>query len=423
MPSTLEVIKENYKRRKDIQGELREIDEATTNKETGEVSPYSDEQSSVIEKRRAELTEIDARIEANLMLETRQRDIDAGLESLLGAMVDQATGSVEDVRSLGQRFTGEDGYGDWAKAARGQFTVDMPGAEFRAITDATTVSGSAGTLTRPMRLDRIGQDFVNRKVFLLDRLMHIPITQGAIEYVQDVTPLADMANRPVEVAESGTKPQAGVTFELKSEAAAVIAAWVNISRQAAADIPQIESYLDTRLRYGIKRRADGQAINGTGTGTNLRGLINRSGILTYAPGAEARYISIRHGIRLMEDAETVPEIIVLNPADAELFDLTNSAAAGLHAVNAMSGDLQSAPARTAWGLEQVRSTAIAAGTALLIDPMAVAVFDRQQVTAYMTDSHASNFTGNLLTLLLEARIGLGLFDPTGVCKITFNGAA
>jgi hypothetical protein len=49
------------------------------------------------------------------------------------------------------------------------------------------------------------------------------------------------------------------------------------------------------------------------------------------------------------------------------------------------------------------------------------VFDRQQVTAYMTDSHASNFTSNILTLLLEARLGLGVFDPSGVLKCTFNG--
>jgi hypothetical protein len=65
---------------------------------------------------------------------------------------------------------------------------------------------------------------------------------------------------------------------------------------------------------------------------NLKGLLNRSGIVTYAPGgAEARYISIRHGIRLMEDVEAVPEIIVLNPADAELFDLSNATTAGMHA--------------------------------------------------------------------------------------------
>ncbi len=41
----------------------------------------------------------------------------------------------------------------------------------------------------------------------------------------------------------------------------------------------------------------------------------------------------------------------------------------------------------------------------------------------MTDSHASNFTSNILTLLLELRAGLALFDSVGVAKITFNGAA
>ena len=134
-------------------------------------------------------------------------------------------------------------------------------------------------------------------------------------------------------------------------------------------------------------------------------------------------MSIRHGIRLMEDLESTPEIIVLNPADAELFDLSNAATAGLHAVNALSDEAGGSVARTAWGLRQVHSTAIAAGTALLIDPMAVTVFDRQQPTAYLTDSHASNFTSNILTLLLEARLGLAVFIPSGICKITFNGTA
>ena len=59
----------------------------------------------------------------------------------------------------------------------------------------------------------------------------------------------------------------------------------------------------------------------------------------------------------------------------------------------------------------------------VIDPMALTVFDRQQPTAYLTDSHASNFTSNILTLLLEARLGLALFNPLGVCKTTFNGTS
>ena len=209
---------------------------------------------------------------------------------------------------------------------------------------------------------------------------------------------------------------------LITEATATIAAWANMTRQVAADAPQVRGYLDSRLRYSVKRRADQQVINGNGTSPNLRGLLNRSGIITYAPGtAEARYVSVRRGIRLMEDVEAVPEIIVLNPADAELFDLSNSTTAGIHATPDQPVGCSRRRRASVWGLTPVHSTAIASGTALLIDPMALAVLDRQQVTAYMTDSHASNFTANILTLLLEARIGLALFDPAGVAKITFNG--
>jgi HK97 family phage major capsid protein len=296
--------------------------------------------------------------------------------------------------------------------------------DFRAVTTVTLGAASGGALTRAERLTRIGMDFLDRRTYLLDLLPSIQVTQGSVEYVQDQTPLADLANAAVEVAENTAKPQVGPTFAVITEATPVIAAWVNITRQTAADVPQVQGYLDGRLRYALKRRADAQAINGNGTSPNIKGLLQRTGIISYAPGsAEARYISIRHAIRLMEDVESVPEIIVLNPADAELFDLTNSATAGIHATPDATGGLRQGMSRTAWGLTQVHSTAIASGTAMLVDPTAVAVLDRQQVASYMTDSHASNFISNVLTLLLEMRIGLALFNPKGVASITFNGTA
>jgi HK97 family phage major capsid protein len=275
-------------------------------------------------------------------------------------------------------------------------------------------------------LPRVAQSFLDRRVYLVDLLNRIPVSTGSVEYVQDITPLADLPDKAAETTEGSAKPQAGVTLQLNVEPIATVPAWVNLTRQAAADVPMIQGYLDTRLRYALKRRLDLQVIAGDGNLPNIKGLQNRSGILTYAPGgAEARAISIRHAIRLMEDKEAVPEIIVLNPADAELFDLTNSTSAGLHAVMdndaTGTGAFAGPPARTAWGLTQVHSTAIASGTALLLDPTAVSLLDRMQPTAYMTDSHASNFTANILTLLLELRAGLALFAPPGVLKLTFNG--
>lgn len=422
--SMLDIVKANFTRRRDIQGELRQLDEATvTNPDTHEIRAYTEAEETQISELRTELQQIDDRIVAVLEMEVRGQQIETGIESMLGAMIDRDTGHVTDTRSVGQRFADSDDYREWIKrGGRGKHVVDMPGLEFRTVVDTTLGATSAGALTRPQRLDRIGQDFLDRRVYLLDLLPVIPVTQGSIEYVQDVTPLADMADKPSETAEGGQKPQAGLTFSVISEPVATIPVWTKITRQAAADVPQVMGYLDGRLRYGLRRRSDKQSINGDGVSPNLKGLLNRSGIITYAPGSsEARYKSIRHAIRLGEDAEAVYEIIVLNPADAEIFDLSNDTSAGLHAVDADGGIANRGP-RTAWGLTQVRSTAIASGTALLIDPMHVAMFDRQEVTAYMTDSHGNDFTANLLTLLLELRMGLGLFDPAGVCKLTFNGS-
>ena len=414
--AALEIIKANFQRRAEIQQELRSIDL----KATEEKRVYTEEESSAIVEHRSQLEEIDGRITANLEIEVRSQEIESGAANVLGALLDRDSAEVIDNRSIGRQFSEMEEYRSWVEGgARGVSPALQTKLEFRAVTDLT----SAGALVNPERLGRVGQLNQDRRVYFLDLIPHIPVSTGSIEYVQDSTPLADLANKAVETAEGTAKQQAGVTMELITEPTATIPAWANITRQAAADAPQMMGYLDGRLRYALKRRADGQSINGNGTAPNLRGLLNRAGILAYAPGAaEDRAKSIRRGIRLGEDAEAVYEIILLNPADAEIFDLTNYGSAGLHVNNTDSGLAQSS-ARTAWGLTQVRSTAIPAGTALLVDPMALSVFDREAVAAYVTDSHASNFTLNILTLLLETRIGLGLFDPAGVCKITFNGTA
>lgn len=420
--SVIDIVRENFKARSELQGELRSIDEAAT----ADKRDYTDEEKSTIEDKRSALEAIDERIKTNLEMEVRSNEIDNGLDRFLGAIADRETGDVVDTRSVGERFADSDEYRAWANAgAHGSYAVQMDGLDMRAVTDVTLGATSGGALTRPERISRIGQDFLDRRTYLVDELPRIQVSQGTVEYVQEKSPLADVADKAAETTEGAAKPQAGPTFGVVDEPTPTIPVWANITRQTAADVPQIMGYLDGRLRYALKRRTDKQVISGDGSSPNIRGLANRSGILTNAPGStEKRYITIRHSIRLMEDVESVPEIIVVNPADAELFDLSNDASAGLHAVmdnlSTGQGALAGETARTMWGLKQVRSTAIAAGTALLIDPMQVAIFDRMQPTAYMTDSHASNFTSNILTLLLELRVGLGLFAPYGVLKATFH---
>lgn len=416
MPKTyLELIKENYSARADLQGELRDIDE----KATAEKRDYTDDEKATIEEKRGQLKTIDDRIISNLEMEMADAEVRSGIDAMLGAMVDRERGEVVDTRSIGQAFVGTDEFRAFSDAdgqGRSYPSVTLE-RDFRAVTNLSTAVGSGGAFITPDRLDRIGQDRLDRRTFLIDVLPHIPVGSEAAEYVQDKTPEADLESIPAETAEGAAKPQAGLTFDVVNEKTPTIPVWANLTRQAASSAPQVQAYLDNRLRYALRRKADGQVINGPGTGITIRGLANRLGINTVAPGAaEAAYKTIRKAITEMEVDEVVPELIVLNPRDAEVFDLSNEATAGLHAVPNVNGP----SARTSWGLTQVRSNALAPGTALVIDPMAVAVLDRQDPTAYLTDSHASNFTSNILTLLLEMRLGLAVFEPVGICKVTFD---
>lgn len=413
--TALDIIRANFEARRSLQGELRELDE----KLTADKRPPTDEERALIDEKRAALESIDERIQANLKAETTDQEIRGGMESLLGVMVDRDRGDVVDARTIGERFAQADGLeAHLATGARGSFAVDMPGVDHRAVGPALT-TGSAGAFVEPQRLARMGQDLLDRRVFLSDLIPSTPVT-GPIEYVQDKTPAADLLDLVAEVAEGAEKPLVGITPELVQEKIATVAAATEFSRQAQADAPFLQGLLDGRLRYGLRRRKDNQIVGGNGTGANLLGLANRPNIATVAPGAaEDRAVSIRKAITAGELLEAVYEIVVLNPADAEKFDLTHYDADGLHAVP----NLAAAGARTAWGLQQVRSNAVPAGTALLIDPMALLILDRQQPTAYLTDSHAERFLDNILTLLLELRMGLALFYTAGVCKVTFNGAA
>lgn len=413
--NTIDIVRANFTARQDIQKQLLEIDEKCTT----EKRSYTDDEAGLIEEKRSELKAIDERIQANLEQENRSQAIDSGLDRFLGVVADRDRANVVDTRSAGERVAESDEYRSWADAgAHGHLPhITMKGLDLRSVTDVTTATTSGGAFINPQRLTRVGQDFQDRRTYLMDLLPVIPIS-GPIEYVQDKSPLADMANKAVEVAEASAKPQAGPTLEVVSENGAVIAAWVNITRQTLADAREVAAYLNGRLRYSLKRRTDAQIINGDGNSPNLSGLLDRSGINTYtAPsGSEAAYISIRKGITEMEKNEAVGEIVVLNPVDAENFDLSNSAAAGIHAVP----NLAVSPPASAWGLQRVTSTAIASGTALIIDPMSVAVLDREQPTVYTTDSHGTNFTSNIVTMLLECRVGLAVFEPTGICKVTFD---
>lgn len=235
------------------------------------------------------------------------------------------------------------------------------------------------------------------------------------------------ATAAATVAEGALKPTSNPAYTAVTVPVRKIAHIVDVSKEALDDYPSMNQIVQEEMTAGLINTENLQLLSGDGTGTNLTGMLTASGILTYTPGAaEARYVSIRHAIRLLQAAFIDPDTVILNPADAEIFDLSNSTGAGLHAVldndspGASVGALGSAPSRWAWGLRIVSDTMQTAGTATVASfAQAAVVFQREPANIFVDPFSQS--ANNLVRFICEERLALGVLRPTAICLVTFNG--
>ena len=143
----------------------------------------------------------------------------------------------------------------------------------------TGTPGSFGTIQRdaivvpPMRTKRVRDLFPTRTT-----------TAAVIEYFR----MTGFVNNAAAVSErSGTpanftaKPQSSFTFVGEQAPVRTLAHWEAAHRNVLADEPQLRSIIDNELMYGLRLQEDSQILNGDGTGENLTGVLQTSGIQTY----------------------------------------------------------------------------------------------------------------------------------------------
>ena len=278
-------------------------------------------------------------------------------------------------------------------------------------------SGQGGAFIRPPLQPVVPQLNADRQLQIIDLLDRQTTSTNSVDYVEDDT-AAGAGGAAAETAEGASKPQAAFSFAQKTNPVATVAHWVPMTRQAAEDNQQLQGYVDGRLRYGLLWRVDSQVLNGNGTTPNMRGILNTSGISTYAPGtAEARVISVRKAKTLASNNEYMADGVVMCPSDWELVDLSTDANGMFRVVPNVQGD----GPRRLWGMTGVETTAIASGTGLVgAFRMGATFWDRQQaqvMIGYVND----DFIKNQFTLLAELRGTVTVFRPKAFTKITFNG--
>jgi HK97 family phage major capsid protein len=216
----------------------------------------------------------------------------------------------------------------------------------------------------------------------------------------------------------GVKPESGFTFEKQSTTVKTIATWIPATKRSLSDASQVKTLIDTFLRYGLEEEFEDQLISGNGSGENFLGINNTSGIQTQAaPGAgEDNFTVTRRARRKVTiGGRATPTAFVLNPIDWENIELKRDATERFFG----SGPFAMTPG-TLWGLPVVESEAVAQGTGWCADWRMGIIWDREQASIQVSDSHQDFFIRNLTAILAEMRAAFSVLRPAAFVKITLT---
>lgn len=223
----------------------------------------------------------------------------------------------------------------------------------------------------------------------------------------------------------GLKPRSSFEFVGEQAPVRTLAHWEAAHRNVLADEPQLRSIIDNELLYGLRLLEDTQILNGNGTGENLKGVLQTTGIQTYnwsagatLPVADTKADAIRRAATLAFLAYYEPSGIVMHPNDWEDIELTKDANGQyLVAVSvAMGGEPR------VWRMPVVETPAIAEGTALVgAFGTGAQLYDREDASIRISEQHSDFFIRNAIVILAEQRLALAVKRPEAFVKVTFDG--
>jgi HK97 family phage major capsid protein len=337
-----------------------------------------------------------------------------------------AAATLRRVKSLGLEVVSSAQF----KAAMAPFGGRVP-EKARFQTDPISVKGlftggdseSAGVFVTP---DDTGiLEMLGRRALTLRDVISVRRTgSDTVEYVRQTAhtnnaapvpeatstaPIGDGTGGTATAVEGGVKPEGDWTFQRYTATVKTIAEWVPATKRALADVGQLEGLINDELRADIAEAEENEILLGDGTGEHLPGILTTSGIQSQAFVTDI-FTTVRKAITKARTVGRVaPNAVALNPVDVETIDLAREGAGTGQFLGA--GPFAMGP-RTLWGLPVIETEAIAAGRGLVGDFAKAVLWDREQTTVTVTDSHADFFIRNLVAVLAEERLAFGVTRPT-----------
>lgn len=309
-------------------------------------------------------------------------------------------GGVTEIKSLGRQFVDHDDFKSWAEKG-GDGKLRLGG--LKAVTSAAG-GVSAGDLIVPDRQAGIisGPD---RQPTVRRLITPGNTDSNAIQYVRET----GFTNNAKMVTEGGQKPKSDLTFDLKTVTVQTIAHLLDASRQILADAPQLRSFIDGRLSFGLDDVLDQQLLYGDGEGANLYGIIPQASAFDPAFSADLNTFidTLRIAMLQVRLAKYRSTGIVLDPTAWTKIELTKTTDGAYVWANPLGLGGQ-----VLWGQPVVDSDSINEGEFLLgAFRQGAQYFEREDMDILISESNKDNFEKNMVTIRCEARGALAVYRP------------
>lgn len=329
-----------------------------------------------------------------------------------------------EAKSLGEHFVKSAGE---SLKQQGSRRLEISAPEFKAAGDpakTTPLVDGFGTMYQ--------RSIVNQR---REKLVAADLMGSANVDLPTIKYLVEKANRiaegaPASVAEGTQKPYVRFAdLDIVTESLSKIAALTKLSDEMIADFGFVADWINNQLIYELSVVEEKQLISGDGAGSNVRGILNRSGIQTVTSAKKANWFDDLYSA-ISKVAQATPltaDGIIMNTADYEVLRLAKDgngqyvAGGPFQGQYGVGGILVDPPV---WGYRTVVTNNIPKGTALVgAFRQGSTILRKGGLRVDSSNTNADDFEKNLVTLRAEERIGLMVPLPSAFVKVTLTAGA
>jgi HK97 family phage major capsid protein len=327
-------------------------------------------------------------------------------------------------KTLGERFVESPEFKNWMKivAASGQIPDGAKGLTSPPVEFKDLITGlddtSAGAFVNP-DYTGIYEGIGYRPRTVMDLVVRSGTGSDVVEFVRQTKKITEAAPTPEANIKiytgatgeiEGLKPQGAMYFEKVFEVVKTIAVWVAATKRALSDAAQIRALIDSDLRDDLAEKLEDNVLVGDGIGENFLGIANYPGVLGQGFLGTTALATCRRAVtNIQVFGLSRPTGWVFNSTDWEAIETAQDLVNGYYG----GGPFGNAP-KVLWGYPVVECAGWPAGRAILADWRKVHVWDRENATIQVSDSHADFFIRNIIAILAEMRAAFGITRPQAV---------